>query len=216
MPCEVSSLTVQMTISPGSGLTLPCSEVIIETPSALPSLIDVSAALSRASSRRCLGFSPSRPGFPRASSRTLCSQPPSWSRRRRLAPPRNPGTLPGGSCFSVSVWAPCSSSPGYLRLSQPCSLSHDFLVALLTLETQRGLFGRFCCPYELWELLAAVTPLSSSLSPRPPGGGSLLPSLVERDGVQGVLLTRTTECSHFLWKLQISSPGKAAVSSLAF
>src|SRR6266571_48148 len=171
MPCEVSSLTVQMTISPGSGMLLPCSEVIIETPDALASLIEVSAA-SRASSRRCLGFSPSRPGFPRASSRTPYSQPPSWSRRRRLAPPRNRGTLPGESCFSVSVWAPCSSSLYDLRLSEPCSLSHDFLAALLTLKTERGFFGRFRCPYELWELLAAVTPLSSSLSPRPPGGGS--------------------------------------------
>src|SRR3989442_1692899 len=179
------------------------------------SLIDVSA-LSPASSRRCLGFSPSHPCFPRASSRTLCSQPLSWRLRRRPAPPRNRGTLPGGSCSSVSVWALCSSSPGYLRLSQPCSLSHDFLVALLTLKTQRGLFGRFCCPYELWKLLAAVTPLSSSLSPRPPGGGSLLPSLVERDGVQGVLLTRTTECSHFLWKLQISSLCRAGVFHPAF
>src|SRR5207253_2504407 len=69
MPCEVISLTVQMTISPGSGMLLPCSEVIIETPDALASLIEVSAA-SRASSRRCLGFSPSSPGFPRASSLT--------------------------------------------------------------------------------------------------------------------------------------------------
>src|SRR5712691_2011092 len=41
MPCEVISLTVQTTISPGSGI-LPCSEVIIENSGTLASLIDVS------------------------------------------------------------------------------------------------------------------------------------------------------------------------------
>ena len=95
---------------------------------------------------------------------------------------------------------------GYLGFPQSDSITHDFSITFLALQTQGRLFGRLGRSNQFRELLPSVPPLPPRLPPGAPGPSTLLPSLVERDRMKSVLSAMRAKRVHFFREFQPCTP----------